>query len=250
MRELRVSAKTVRRAELELDSRLARSGRRRRKVVLAGMSLALLGGLAGFVANAHLARRAAERERLAQAEHVQARRAEGGLYASLDARDTTRVDEAVTHLRSEDESLRLAAFRYLAKTDPTGHAASLVAALDDPADRVRRVAIQQVGTRVGGPLAEQALTRVALSSERSVPERTLALHALLARQESEPQYRAGDARELARTLLALLEDRQPAVRYQVGRVLEALVGARPAESGQDPKGVAAAWRRLLEESSG
>src|SRR5690606_772189 len=106
------------------------------------------------------------------------RETERALYGALDRRDPAHQTEAGEQLASDDPAVRLAALRYLAGVDATGHAEALLAALDDPAPRVRTAALSLVARSL--PLARcgDALVRVARDEARPLAERQLALSGL------------------------------------------------------------------------
>lgn len=164
------------------------------------------------------------------------RAAEAAIYSALDARDPSHAGEALVHLESDDESLRLAAIRYLATVDPEPHLDRLLPRADDPSRRVRIATIQLLGkvraqTNPSRRRLGEALLRAALDTERELAERVVALTGLRPDLGVAPEQ-----------LLPALDER--AVSAAASAALTRLTGHKVAQ--QDSQGLRAAWSQLLE----
>lgn len=169
---------------------------------------------------------------------------ERALYGALDRRDRSRTSEALEHLRSAgDDSLRLAALRYLTGVQAQEHVEQIAPAVDDSSERVRVAAIQLVA-RLEGPVVEGALVQVAVSSDRAQSERLLALAGL--KHESRAGARSKD---LARSLLPALRDSSPVIRAEAGGVLEFLTRSSVKVGPTPPEAFHEAWTALLATST-
>lgn len=141
-------------------------------IVLAGPALAI-GAAVVF------SQRAEEQEApKPKAREAQIVEAERGLYAAMDAKDNDKIDEAFEALGSSDVGLRLASLRYLCSSG-SGTDSRLLELLDDPEARVRRAAIQLLGTHVGEVSGLEArLKAIAEDPDRELSEQQLAKLAL------------------------------------------------------------------------
>lgn len=233
MRALSVSARLVARAEDYLESQIrARRSRLRRVVAVGVLAMSLLA--TGLVLWRSGNGEAPGRGAASEVEPAASARLEGELYAALDRADPAQVEQARQHLTSPDEAARLAALRYLARVGAGGSA--VLALLDDRSERVRRAAIQLLGEEGEAPGLEDRLIAVALASERDLPERLLALDVL--------EKRAAPG--LARRLVPLVRDAQPAVRARSEGLLTRLVGRSPAPA-EDPAAREGQWLELISE---
>lgn len=166
---------------------------------------------------------------------------ERDLYAAVDERDRTKVDAAVQELGSPDESVRLAALRYLGSLeDAESHVPALLGVLQDRSDRVRLAAVQIVGG-LHGAAVEDALVTVVISEARPVQERLLAASAIQARTASRPPL------ELAAALLPALGGDSLALREQIAALLRALVGRTVTPAASDPA-FHEHWSRAVDEA--
>lgn len=166
----------------------------------------------------------------------QIKRAEKGIYAALDAKDPSKAAEVAGYLQSEEESLRLAALRYLSTVVPDDSVDKLIPLVDDKSSRVRLAAIQLL-QRVGGERVQATLLQVASDTQREAAERNVAVAALSKRG-------ADDKLALARQLLPLLLDERAAVSQGVDQALRRLTGKQVAPS-PDAKRVHQAWQEVL-----
>lgn len=234
-RELGLSNRTARRLVAQLTTeRFVRAHLRRRALLV----VVAFAGLAGSGYRLYQLVRSPLEPSPRTDESAAVERA---LYEALDRRDRSRTSEALEHLRSVDESVRLAALRYLTGVQ-VEHVEQIVPLVDDPSDRVRVAAIQLVA-RLDGPLVEEALVRVAVTAGRAQSERLVALAGLAQVASKAP------ARDLARSLLPAALDPSPAIRMEVGRVLEALTQARVDVGPTPPEPFHDAWASVLAASS-
>lgn len=163
---------------------------------------------------------------------------ERDLYKALDARDPARVADAARQLSSPDDSLRLAALRYLVANEGIAeHQDAMLALVADPSDRVRPAAIQLLAD-VAGPEVDQRLLDVLLDGDRPQAERLLACAGLERRAVVD---RAGVARRAVDALL----DPAPAIREVAQRLLRGLTGKTVTVGTADSSALHAAWQQAL-----
>jgi len=221
------SARDVRRAEEQL--RLQGAASTNRGVVLLAAGAVTILVLAGLLA-APIEAPSSAKVALAPDPVVEA-----AIYSALDARDPSRVGEALGHLESEREELRLAALRYLGTVDPEPHLDRIVARASDSSPRVRVAAIQLLGKvkpRAVPGVVEEELVMVLLNPERDLAERIMAQTGLIGRRIEQPTR-----------LLPLLDD--PRFADATHRLLVSSYGQVAGEES-DPKALRAAWARALE----
>ena len=176
--------------------------------------------------------------------------AERTIYSALDRGDKAQAGHIAEKLQSKEEPLRLAALRFLAKVDPAPYRDRLLLLTSDASPRVRLAAIQLAG-RLEGEAAQDTLARLLRDLKRPLNERLVAANVLETRP-SKTRVR------LARQLLPVLLDEQPALRARVSRLLAKLSNKTPAGVIQAPapgkkpldaKTLHARWTAALEETS-
>ncbi len=112
---------------------------------------------------------------------------EAAIYSALDARDASQASRISEHLASPEESLRLAALRFVATVDPEPYLARLLPLVDDESKRVRAAAVQLLGRVKPSEGAAQGevtdkLVAVLVDEERELAERVLAVSGLKQRK--------------------------------------------------------------------
>ncbi len=112
---------------------------------------------------------------------------EAAIYSALDARDASQANRIVGHLASPEESLRLAALRFVATVQPEPFLARLLPLVDDESERVRAAAVQLLGRVKPEEGATQRtvtdkLVAVLVDENRKLAERVLAVSGLKLRR--------------------------------------------------------------------
>jgi len=112
---------------------------------------------------------------------------EAAIYSALDARDASQASRISEHLASPEESLRLAALRFVATVDPEPYLARLLPLVDDESKRVRAAAVQLLGGVKPSEGAAQGevtdkLVAVLVDEKRELAERVLAVSGLKQRK--------------------------------------------------------------------
>ncbi len=163
---------------------------------------------------------------------------ERDLYQALDARDPARVADAAQQLSSPDDSLRLAALRYLVANEGISeHQDAMLALVDDPSDRVRPAAIQLLAG-VAGAGVDDRLLDVLLAGARPQAERLLACASLERRT-------VADRPAAARRAVDALLDPSAAIREVTQRLLRGLTGKTVTVGSADTTAIHAAWQQAL-----
>jgi len=114
---------------------------------------------------------------------AETRAQEAAIYSAMDLADRSQAQRILKHLSSPDDSLRLAALRYVAKVDPEPYLDQLLPLLDDKSKRIRAAAVQMLA-RIkpdDSELASQIsrrLVAVLVDEERELGERVLAVASL------------------------------------------------------------------------
>lgn len=188
------SARDVRRAEEQLSVQVA--GATQKKVLILAGGVILLGALALAFAPED------PPQALPTPASSHSRAAEAAIYSALDARDASRVAEALQHLQSDEDPIRLAAARYLVTIDPEPYLERLLPLMDDPSQRVRLATIQLLGrtrkvSKGSSTLISEKLLQVVFSDNRSVAEKLTAHSGLQTHRVADPTR-----------LLPLLDDPQ------------------------------------------
>jgi hypothetical protein len=230
MRACDCSARAVRRAEEELQL-----GEGRAKRLL---SPALLGAgallLALVVAAALWARSTPDEKRqLSVDEEIQAQ--EAAIYSALNLRDKSRAPEISQHLTNPEESLRLAALRFVAAVDPEPYLDRLLPLVDDESPRVRSSAVQLLGAvapseALGQGRVTAVLMQVLVDPQREVAERLLAIAGLERRTPAD-----------VRQVLPALDDAR--LSKQVADLLAQWTGKIAVQ--RESETLRAAWKREL-----
>jgi len=225
------------RAAIRVIEEVAATGARRRgrmRLVVAGTTL-VAAGTAIWAAC-----RSPGRAELAPrpARDTTAVAIERDLYTALDQRDPARVLEAAGQLSSPDESLRLAALRYLVANEGiTEYRDSMLDMVDDPSDRVRPAAIQLMAG-VPGATVDDRLLDVLLDAKRPQSERLLASTSLERRPIT-------DCPAAARRAVDALLDPSAAIREVTLRLLRGLTGKTITVGTNDLNALHAAWQQAL-----
>lgn len=241
MRALGVSARLVARAEARLDdASFARRHRTRKTFAVAAGAFSVLAlGLVMWV------RRGGDQPGAQVSRDPSSTRTEQSLYAALDARDPAHVAIAAGQLQSEDEAVRLAALRYLMSMGVREPGALRL--LNDGSSRVRLAALQYLAAGPPGlPGVSERAVSMALDDQRELAERLLAMDLV------EREVNGVDSRDVARRLIPLVSDTRGALRIRGERLLERLLGGRPAELTNptpDSQQRINAWRRLAQEGA-
>ncbi len=245
MKQCGCSARAARLAEEQFaGERIARRQRRR----YGSVAVIVLIGAAAAVYS-HLPTETTDKS--PDPQHVAAvQAAERSIYSALDRGDKAQASQIAEKLRSKDEPLRLAALRFLAKVDPAPYRDRLLPLTNDASPRVRLAAIQLAG-RLEGEQVQDTLALLLRDPKRPLNERLIAANVLETRP-SKTRVR------LARQLLPVLLDEQPALRARVSRLLAKLTNKTPEGVIQAPapgkkplhaKTLHARWTAALEETS-
>ena len=160
---------------------------------------------------------------------------EAAIYSALDARDASQASKISEHLASPEESLRLAALRFVATVDPEPYLARLLPLVDDESKRVRAAAVQLLGRvkpsegNAQGEVTDK-LVAVLVDEKRELAERVLAVSGLKQRKP----------RDL-RTLLPVLDEAR--LSGQVAALLTKWSGK--SVTAVEGESLRAAWEREL-----
>ena len=112
---------------------------------------------------------------------------EAAIYSALNVRDASQASRISEHLANPEESLRLAALRFVATVDPEPYLARLLPLVDDESKRVRAAAVQLLGRvkfsegTAQGEVTDQ-LVAVLVDEKRELAERVLAVSGLKQRK--------------------------------------------------------------------
>ena len=228
-----LSSRAASRILRELEGSAARTWRRGGRLLAGGaVVLAVLGGAWAWSRSAgHAAPALPSRDTAAVA-------LERDLYQALDARDPARVADGAQQLYSPDDSLRLAALRYLVANEGIAeHQDAMLALVDDPSDRVRPAAIQLLAGVVGAEVDDRLLD-VLLDGARPQAEWLLACASLERRAIT-------DRPAAARRAVGALLDPSAAIRDVTQRLLRGLTGKTVTVGAADSSALHAAWQQAL-----